>query len=200
MKITMAEYVKSINTLEQLPNENIPHIAFAGRSNVGKSSLMNTLLNRKKLVKVSSTPGKTRSINFFLINQAFYFVDLPGYGYAKVSKTMYRDWQKLMESYLSSVGQLKAVVHLFDLRHPITQMDKEFLAWLNYYDIDSILVGTKADKLSKNKLAAQIDSNLRVLDDEFGSNTSVIAFSSVTGKGKDELWSLILEHLKTTKK
>ncbi len=199
MKITMAEYVKSINTLEQLPNENIPHIAFAGRSNVGKSSLMNTLLNRKKLVKVSSTPGKTRSINFFLINQAFYFVDLPGYGYAKVSKTMYRDWQKLMESYLSSVGQLKAVVHLFDLRHPITQMDKEFLTWLNYYDIDSILVGTKADKLSRNQLAVQVDSNRRVLDNEFGSKTSVVAFSSVTGKGKDELWSLISERLKATK-
>lgn len=188
MKVLSAEYIKSINTLDQLPRDPLPQIAFAGRSNVGKSSLMNLLLNRKKLVKVSSTPGKTRSINFFLINQKFYFVDLPGYGYAKVSRTLQQDWQALMEQYLLQCQALRAVVLLFDLRHKITLMDCEFLRWLDYHNMAYVLVGTKADKLSGNELSKQVAENRRFLVNELGKEEELVVFSAMTGKGKDELW------------
>ena len=195
MKVNSAEYIKSINTLDQLPRDLLPQIAFAGRSNVGKSSLMNLLLNRKKLVKVSSTPGKTRSINFFLINQTFYFVDLPGYGYAKVSRTLQQDWQALMEQYLLKCSNLNAVVLLFDLRHKITSMDCEFLRWLEHHGMAYVLVGTKADKLSGNELSKQTAANRRFLKNELGKETDIVVFSSVTGKGKDELWSCLRQIL-----
>ena len=152
MKITSAEFIKSIADTSQMPSDSFPQVAFAGRSNVGKSSLMNSLLNRKKLVQVSSTPGKTRLINFFLINNKFYFVDLPGYGYAKVSKQMYKSWQKLLENYLLQSKKLTGVVVLIDLRHLITEADLLLIEWLEHNKMPVIIAGTKSDKLSKNKI------------------------------------------------
>ena len=187
MKITSAEFIKSIADTSQLPQDSLPQIAFAGRSNVGKSSLMNSLLNRKKLVQVSSTPGKTRLVNFFLINNSFYFVDLPGYGYAKVSKQIYKNWQKLLENYLLQSRMLTGVVVLTDLRHTLTGADLQLIEWLEHNKISYLIVGTKSDKLSKNKIIYQKKQNEALLK-KF-NNCNIIPYSSVTGVGKNELWN-----------
>ncbi|MBN2414103.1 YihA family ribosome biogenesis GTP-binding protein [candidate division KSB1 bacterium] len=187
MKITSAEFIKSIADTGQMPRDDFPQIAFAGRSNVGKSSLLNSLLNRKKLVQVSSTPGKTRLINFFLINNKFYFVDLPGYGYAKVSKQIYKNWQILLENYLMQSKKLQGVVVLIDLRHLITEADLQLIGWLENNKIPVLTVGTKSDKLSKNKIIHQKMQN-EILLGGF-NNPKIVPYSSVTGLGKSELWS-----------
>ncbi len=189
MKIKSATFVKSAARLDQVPKDDLPHIAFAGRSNVGKSSLMNTLLNRKNLVMVSSTPGKTRLLNFFLVNEKIYFVDLPGYGFAKVPKSMQDEWQRLVENYLTRVETLRCVVVLTDLRHDIQPMDIQLIEWLAMNEIDIIVVGTKADKLSNNKLNSQLAKNRKRLA-EIGV-TLILPFSAVTGKGKVELLNAI---------
>ncbi len=173
-----------------MPRDDFPQIAFAGRSNVGKSSLLNSLLNRKKLVQVSSTPGKTRLVNFFLINNKFYFVDLPGYGYAKVSKQIYKSWQNLLENYLLQSKKLRGVVVLIDLRHLITEADLQLIGWLENNKIPVLIVGTKSDKLSKNKIIYQKKQN-EILLGGF-NNPKIILYSSVTGLGKSELWSDLL--------
>jgi len=190
MKITSTEFIKSVADTSQMPRDHIPQIAFAGRSNVGKSSLLNSLLNRKKLVQVSSTPGKTRLLNFFLINNKFYFVDLPGYGYAKVSKQIYKNWQKLVENYLLQSTNLKGVVVLIDLRHLMTAADLELISWLEHNNIPTIIVGTKSDKLSGNKLKTQLKQNAILLKKYY--NNKIISYSSETGAGKNELWSSLL--------
>ena len=189
MKVISAEFVKSVADIRQIPTEGLPEVAFAGRSNVGKSSLINALLNRKKLVQVSSTPGKTRLINFFKINQKFYFVDLPGYGYARVSRLMQQGWQKLIESYLLNSRFLKGVVVLIDIRHPITEADLQLIEWLAGHEIETVIVGTKADKLSGNKLQTQIASNNKILQ-KIGVDP-LLPFSAITGRGKQELWQAI---------
>ena len=188
-KIKSVKFVKSAAKANQVPAEDHAHIAFAGRSNVGKSSLMNTLFNRKKLVLVSSTPGKTRLLNFFLVNEKYYFVDLPGYGFAKVSKTMQENWRRLIEGYLLRTGQIKCVVVLTDIRHSIQTSDLQLIEWLAMNEIDIIVVGTKADKLSNNKLATQLAKNKKQLA-EIGV-TTMLPFSAVTGKGKVELLNAI---------
>jgi len=198
MKITSAEFIKSIADTGQMPRDSFPQIAFAGRSNVGKSSLMNSLLNRKKLVQVSSTPGKTRLINFFLINNSFYFVDLPGYGYAKVSKQMYKSWQKLLENYLQQSKKLTGIVVLIDLRHLITEADLQLIDWLEHNKLPVIIVGTKSDKLSKSKIIHHKKQNEFQLKKY--NCCKIIPYSSVTGAGKSELWSdlmLLLDKKKT---
>lgn len=151
-----AEFVKSIKDIKNKPEISFPEIAFAGRSNVGKSSLMNAILNRKKLVKISSTPGKTQLINYFLINDKFYFVDLPGYGYANIPKSILKSWQKMIESYILKNLNLRLVALLIDSRHDIMNSDLQMAEWLDHNTIPFIIVLTKTDKLPKTKLQRQL--------------------------------------------
>jgi GTP-binding protein len=163
MQIKTADFVISAAKTKQIPKRPIPHFVFAGRSNVGKSSLLNKILNRKALAKISATPGKTRLLNFFLINDQFYFVDIPGYGYAKVSKSMREDWAKLIEEYLSESPYIATIFQLIDIRHDPHPSDIELLEWLGYLKLPHRIVLTKADKLSKNQVAKQISVNSKVL-------------------------------------
>jgi len=184
MNYSDAAFIKSVYKLAQLPEVRLPEIAFAGRSNVGKSSLINRLLNRKNFVKVSAKPGKTQSLNFFLIDDALYLVDLPGYGYARVSKKMQDQWQELIVSYLEGSENLRCVVVIVDLRHPAKLLDMQLVDWLREKSIPFLMVYTKADKLSKNqqiKMARSLDLEFRVTEAER------ILFSSQTGTGRDVL-------------
>lgn len=180
MKILSAEFVKSAYDKRHWTADALPQIAFLGRSNVGKSSLINSLLGRKGLARTSNTPGRTQSINFFLINDSFYFVDLPGYGYAKVPKTMRQDWGKMAEEYLSESETLVLCIQLVDIRHEPTELDRELHDWLTYRQKPNIVVATKSDKLSSN----QLRKSLAEINNELGEST-VIAYSSRTGKGRD---------------
>lgn len=185
LKISQVEFVTSVGRIDQLPRNGLPEVAFAGRSNVGKSSLLNTLFNRKKLVLVSSTPGKTRTLNYFIVNQKYHFVDLPGYGYAKVSRSEMESWRKLIEKYFTSSESLKAVVVLIDIRHSLSKLDRELLEWLCHYGIPRVVVGTKADKLSGNQLTKMVKKNKADLAPY--NVGELIPFSAVSGKGKSEL-------------
>jgi len=186
MKISSVEFVKSVVDVKNVPKDNLKEVAFAGRSNVGKSTLINCLINRKKLVKTSSTPGKTRQLNFFRINQRFYFVDLPGYGFAKVSKQERQRWQKLIENYLTNNSKLSGVVSIIDMRLGPTKLDLQLLEWLNSFELPVILVATKSDKLSKSRVTNQ----LRKYNKEASPyiNDQIVPFSAVNGNGKKELW------------
>lgn len=186
MKITAAEFVKSAFSYEHWIEDDRPEIAFLGRSNVGKSSLINSLLQRKGLARTSNTPGRTQSINYFLINDAFYFVDLPGYGYAKVSKSMRADWGVMAEEYLSQREQLVLCVQLIDSRHDPTKLDLQLNEWLNFNGKPHLAVATKTDKLSTNQLSKQLKAIRLAL-----KFSDVIAYSSETGKGRDEVWRSI---------
>ncbi len=193
MKIVSAEFIKSVARLEQLPRDGRPEIAFVGRSNVGKSTLMNTLLNRKKLALTSGTPGKTRLLNFFLINDQFYFVDLPGYGYARTSKQEQQTWQDLIESYLESSEPLRGVVVLLDTRRGLLDMDRQLLQWLAHYKIPVLLVATKADKVTQAdriQTLRHIASESEVYDID-----RVTMFSAVRGWGKNEIWKGLMSLL-----
>jgi GTP-binding protein len=190
MKILSAEFTKSAFNESHWTTDGLPEIAFLGRSNVGKSSLLNSLLNRRGLARTSNTPGRTQSINFFLINEGFYFVDLPGYGYAKVSKTMRADWGKMAEEYLARRNELVLCIQLIDSRHKPTALDKDLHEWLVYHQKNHIVVATKADKLSNNNLK----KSLQEIEASF-PESRIIAYSSPTGKGKDELWSEISNSL-----
>lgn len=193
MTLHSAEFLTSVGFLKQLPTDGRPEIAFAGRSNVGKSSLLNRLLNRKKLVKTSGTPGKTRTLNFFTINDAFYCVDLPGYGYAKRSKSEREQWGQLIEGYVADREPLKGFVQLIDIRHTPTEDDLKMIEWLTHSGKRFLIVGTKADKLSNNKLQASLARIKRVL--AWQGEYPVVPFSAVTGRGKDEVWRWIEETL-----
>ena len=186
MKITSAEFVKSAFNREHWILDQRPEIAFLGRSNVGKSSLINSLLQRKGLARTSNTPGRTQSINYFLINDDFYFVDLPGYGYAKVSKAMRSDWGKMAEEYLSDREQLALCIQLIDARHEPTRLDLQLNEWLNFHEKPHIVVATKADKLPKTQLAKQIKAIRLAL-----TESHVETYSSENSTGKEELWSTI---------
>jgi GTP-binding protein len=186
MRIHSAEFIKSAFKESHWVDDGLPEISFLGRSNVGKSSLLNTLLNRKKLAKTSNTPGRTQSINFFLINESFYFVDLPGYGYAKVSKVMRADWGIMAEEYLAKRRELMLSIQLVDSRHKPTVLDRQLHEWLQFHHKNHLMVATKADKLSINKLNTSLREIKRLLPD-----TQIIPFSSITGKGKGKIWSEI---------
>jgi GTP-binding protein len=190
MKISSAEFCKSAFEMRHWPVDGRPEIAFLGRSNVGKSSLLNSLLQRKGLARTSNTPGRTQSINFFLINDAFYFVDLPGYGFAKVSKSMRSDWGKMAEEYLSQREQLALSIQLVDSRHKPSQLDLQLHEWLEFNQKDYVIVATKTDKLSSNELTKQV----RVIESEMAGGR-VIAYSSQSGKGRDSVWSAIIAAL-----
>lgn len=189
MKVTSADIIISAVRPNQYPEGNLPEFALAGRSNVGKSSFINKMLNRKALARTSSKPGKTQTLNFFLINEILYFVDVPGYGYAKVSKKEREAWGKMIETYITSREQLKAVILIVDLRHPPSVDDKTMYDFLKYYDIPVIVIATKADKIPKSKW----QKHLKVVKEtlEFDPNDAMILFSSETGEGKDKAWSII---------
>ncbi len=186
MKITSAEFIKSAFNESHWTTDGLPEISFLGRSNVGKSSLLNSLLSRKGLARTSNTPGRTQSINFFLINESFYFADLPGYGYARVSKAMRADWGKMAEEYLFKRQELLLSIQLVDSRHSPTPLDRQLHEWLIFHQKKHIVVATKTDKLSKNELKKSIDEINRVLP-----LSQIISYSAVTGKGKDSVWQAI---------
>jgi GTP-binding protein len=166
------------------PESSLPEIAFAGRSNVGKSSLLNRLIHRKKMARVSNTPGRTREVNFFRVNDAFILVDLPGYGYARVSKEKRAEWRPLIEGFMRSSEQLRGIVLLLDVRHDPTKDDRQMLDFLGEIGVPTIVVLTKIDKLTTKQRAEQVFTISRdlALDAE-----QVIPFSAVTGEGRDEL-------------
>jgi len=188
MKIKTAEFVTSAFWPDDYPRENLPEVAFAGRSNVGKSSMINSLLNRRSLARISGTPGRTRTINFYKINQAMYFFDLPGYGYAKVSRAMRAEWKKVVESYLNGNEQLCAVVVILDSRRVPSSGDLDLVDWLRHKKIQVIPVATKADKLSKSKLNRHLGLIADKLDLERGE---MEPFSARTGLGRAGLWGRI---------
>ena len=169
----------------QYPPENIKEIAFAGRSNVGKSSLLNLITGRKKLARVSGSPGKTRTINFYIINDEFRIVDLPGYGYAKVSKSMSEGWGEMMERYLENRPNLVKVIQLVDIRHEPSKQDVEMYNYLRHYGLDGIVVATKADKISRNQLPKHIKMIKQTL--KLSSDDKVIPVSALKKTGYDEL-------------
>ncbi|AIY83652.1 ribosome biogenesis GTP-binding protein YsxC [Clostridium baratii] len=185
MRIKQSEFIISAVKKSQYPVDQRVEIAFVGRSNVGKSSIINALTNRKKLAKVSQTPGKTRLINFFLINNDFYLVDLPGYGYAKVSKAEKASWGETIERYLNGREELKRVVLLVDSRHKPTADDIMMHEWIKHYGYDVIVVATKSDKLSNNALR----KSEKIIRDalKLSGNDKLYFFSSLNKKGSEQL-------------
>ncbi len=188
MIIKSAQFITSAVKPDQYPPGDLPELAFAGRSNVGKSSLINTLVNRKKLVKTSSTPGKTQLVNFFQINDEISFVDLPGYGYAKVPRAVKKNWGPMIETYLSKRENLLAVLLLLDIRRTPGTEEHSFTAWLQQYGIRCIPVITKADKLSKNR---QMQHRAQIAKALSLKSSDILLFSSKSRQGLDEVWQSI---------
>ncbi len=172
-----------------IPETGKPEIAFAGKSNVGKSSLINALMNRKSLARTSAQPGKTQTINFYNINELMYLVDLPGYGYAKVSQSEKEKWGKLIERYLQNSKDLKAVFLLVDIRHEPSANDKQMYDWITYNGYKPIIIATKLDKLKRSQIPKQVKLVKQGLG--LGSDSILIPFSSVTKQGRDEIWELM---------
>ena len=193
MKIHSAEFLLSASTTRQFPAATLPEIAFAGRSNVGKSTLINSLLNRKKLVKTSATPGKTQLINFFKINDQFYFVDLPGYGYAKVPESVRRKWQNLVEAYLSERETLRNVVLIIDCRHNPTVQDRQLLEWLEYYQRPSLIVASKIDKLKRG----QVQKHLQKIKHDLSIESVPLGHSSMQYGWREEIWKKLIPWIET---
>jgi GTP-binding protein len=189
MNVTKAEIVISAVKPEQYPAGNLPEFALAGRSNVGKSSFINKMVNRKNLARTSSKPGKTQTLNFYLINESLYFVDVPGYGFARVSKKEREAWGKMMETYFTTREQLRAVVLIIDLRHPPTKDDVMMYEFLKHYDIPTIVIATKADKVPKGKWQKHgkvVRETLKMV-----AGDELILFSAETGQGKEEAWAAL---------
>lgn len=189
MKNVNAEFIISAVSPAQYPLDALPEIALAGRSNVGKSSLINRMINRKNLARTSSQPGKTQTLNYYRINNLLYFVDLPGYGYAKVSKTRREEWGKFIEGYLTGREELKLLIHLIDLRHPPTAGDIAMYEWSKHIGLNVCVVGTKADKISKGHW----QKHAKIIKDGLGFDPrdSFVVFSSETGLGRGQLWEII---------
>lgn len=183
LQIKQAKYIGTYVKIDQLPDDNLPEIALVGRSNVGKSSLINKFVNRRNLAKSSSTPGKTRTINYYLINSEFYLVDLPGYGYARVSRLERGKWGSMVESYLQKRSQLRGVIQLVDIRHPPSDNDIMMKGWLEQNSIPYLVVATKADKISRGARA----KNLSVIKKAMRLDQIPLYFSAQTGEGVSEL-------------
>jgi GTP-binding protein len=195
MIIRSAKFVCSAVTPDQYPPDDLPEVAFAGRSNVGKSSLINKILNRKKLVRTSKTPGRTQLLNFFEINELWRFVDLPGYGYAKVPVEVQKRWRPMVENYLATRVNLRGMVWLLDIRREVSKEDLTLWDWLQAQQVTVIIVITKADKLSKNKRYKQAASIAKSLGRKA---QELIQFSAISGEGKDEIWQELSRLLETT--
>lgn len=193
MKINDVELLISAVRPDQYPSGGRPEIALAGRSNVGKSSLINKLLNRKSIARTSQHPGKTQTLNFYSINNDLIFVDVPGYGYAKVSKKQRQQWGKMIETYLSERELLKAVILIIDVRHPPTNDDVLMYDWLKHFQIPVIVVATKADKVKKSQYNRNLKTVRETLEIEDGD--SLILFSAETGAGKDDVWKAIRDYI-----
>lgn len=192
MKIISAEFIKSATKPSEYPRGNFPEVAIAGKSNVGKSSLINALVNRKNLAQTSSSPGRTQLINFFLVNGKISLVDLPGYGYARVPLQVRKTWKPMVESYLQTRKEIRLVILILDARRGASPDDLALLDWLDYHEILSLIVLTKADKLSQIERARQKKA---LADVSLLSGKTLSFFSAVTGEGKEELWRLIQEAL-----
>ena len=191
MKITSAEFIKSAFQETDWPRDSIPEIAFLGRSNVGKSSLINSLLGVRGLARTSSTPGRTQSINFFLINHKLRFADLPGYGYARAPRDVKAKWSAAATDYLAKRKQLVLSIHIVDSRHEPSKLDLQLHEWLDHHQKPYIIVATKSDKLSNNQLRMNIDR----VRGAFGCN-QVLIYSALTRKGREDLWRTIESYLK----
>ncbi|WP_433743479.1 ribosome biogenesis GTP-binding protein YihA/YsxC [Falsibacillus pallidus] len=189
MKVNQVELVISAVRPEQYPDETIPEFALAGRSNVGKSSFINKMIGRKSMARISSKPGKTQTLNFYKIEEQLFFVDVPGYGFAKVSKSEREAWGKMIETYITTREQLDAVIMIVDLRHPPSKDDVMMYDFLKHYEIPCIVVATKADKIPKGKW----DKHMKIVREtlDFDPRDQIVLFSSETGLGKDEAWSAI---------
>jgi GTP-binding protein len=191
MKILSAEFIKSATEPAHYPEGVLPDVAFVGRSNVGKSSLINTLVRRKNLAKTSNTPGRTQLINFFLINHRYFFVDLPGYGFARVPEAVRRNWGPMVETYLKERSNLRLVVLILDIRRDPSVQDLDLLGWLDHYRIPFLPVLTKTDKLSKVQVQRRNRQVEEMLTKALHLKSHPILFSAKTGEGKDILWSII---------
>lgn len=194
MRVQTAAYLLSAGRPDQFPSAPWPEVAFAGRSNVGKSSMINRLLSRGNLAHTSSTPGRTRTINFYQVNDGFLFVDLPGYGYAKVSRDLKDAWWHLVESYLTHRIQLRGVIHILDARHAPTPQDRELQAFLHAAAVPSLVVLTKTDKVPRGRRAAVREMAAGSLD--LPSPEMALCFSAETGEGAAEVWRAIEERLR----
>lgn len=187
--------IKSVNLetvcgiTSKLPENQLPEIAFAGKSNVGKSSLINGLMNRKSLARTSSQPGKTQTINFYNINEALYFVDLPGYGYAKVSESIKEKWGKMIENYLHKSKQLRAVFLLIDIRHEPSANDRNMYEWIKYNGYEPVIIATKLDKINRS----QRTKHVKMLREGLGMSKEglIFPFSAITKDGREEIWEYI---------
>src|ERR687889_1614356 len=186
MKVVTTEFLKSAFKETDWPRDAKPEIAFLGRSNVGKSSLINSLLAVRGLARTSSTPGRTQALNFFEINNQFRFVDFPGFGYARVPREIKSSWGEMATSFLAKRSQLVLSIHLVDSRHEPTKQDLQLHEWLKEYEKPRLIVATKSDKLSNNELRKNLEHIARVLNDD-----SVMAYSAKSGRGRDELWRAI---------
>jgi len=195
MKITSAEFVKSAVWPPQYPPATMPEIAFVGRSNVGKSSLINTIVGRKNLAKTSNTPGRTQLINFFTINETLSFVDLPGYGFAKVSQSVKKDWGDMIEAYLRERSCLAMVIFILDIRRDPSNDDLSLRDWLENYRIPYLYILTKADKLSNNQAITRQRAIEKIL--HISAGIKPILFSAKTQKGKGDIWQALDAHLQS---
>lgn len=193
MRITKSDIETVAVKRSQYPDQSLKEVAFAGRSNVGKSSLLNLLTGRKKLARVSGSPGKTRTINFYIINDSFRIVDLPGYGYAKVSKSVSSGWGEMMENYLENRPNLLKVIQLVDIRHAPSKQDVEMYNYLRHYDLDGIVVATKADKISRNQMSKQIKMIRQTLN--LSPEDKVLPVSALKRTGHEDLLDAIEELL-----
>lgn len=189
MKVKKAEIVISAVAEAQYPDDNLPEIVLLGRSNVGKSSFVNTLIERRGLARTSSQPGKTQTMNFYRINDLFHFVDMPGYGYAKVSKTEREKWGKMIEKYLRQRENVALIFQLMDSRHEPSEDDCIMHEWLTFYGLSPVIIGTKADKISKTNQKKFTDHVAKTLD--LRDTREIILFSTETKAGKEEAWSRI---------
>lgn len=191
MDVNNVELIISAVRPEQYPETDLPEYALAGRSNVGKSSFINTMIRRKSMARISQKPGKTQTLNFYKIEEALFFVDVPGYGFAKVSKTEREKWGVMIETYITSREQLRGVIQIVDLRHKPTEDDRMMYEFLKYYDIPVIVIATKADKIPRSKWQKNAKIVRKTLD--FDPDDKFVLFSSETKMGKDEAWQFIKE-------